>query len=462
MSKILIKNPLAVATMNDSKEEFNGGHILIEDDRITSLGPEMHEIQVDKVIDAKGMVVLPGFINTHHHLYQTLTRNIPLMQNQPLFSWLTNHYEVWRELTTEAVSVSTKTGLIELMKSGTTTSSDHLYLFPHHTGDELIDAEIESARELGFRFQPTRGSMSLGKSQGGLPPDDTVQTEAKIQEDTERLLAKYHNDTDGAMTRISLAPCSPFSVTPELMKSTAEFALANGLQMHTHLAETLDEEAFCVEQYGYRPAAYADNLGWMNSNAWYAHAIHLNDEEIKKMADTGTGMSHCPTSNMRLGSGIARIKEMMENGVRVSIGVDGSASNDAGNMLMDIRNAMMISRLREEEYWLTARDVLWMATRGGASVLGRNDIGQLTVGKQADIALFSIEGLEYAGGQSDALASLVFSVRTNPVDYLIVNGKIQIEKSQTNIDEKTLASSHNRIAESMLTKAQNKTGIKFC
>jgi len=461
MSKILIKNSLAVATMNDSKEEFSGGHILIEDDKITSLGPNELDVKVDKVIDATGMVVLPGFINTHHHLYQTLTKNIPLMQNQPLFSWLTNHYEVWRELTAEAVSVSTKTGLIELMKSGTTTSSDHLYLFPHHTSDELIDAEIESAKALGIRFQPTRGSMSLGKSQGGLPPDDTVQTEAKIQEDTERLLSIYHDDTDGAMTRISLAPCSPFSVTPELMKSTAEFALANGLQIHTHLAETLDEEAFCIEQYGDRPAIYADKLGWMNSNAWYAHAIHLNDEEIQRMAETGTGMSHCPTSNMRLGSGIARIKEMMGNGVRVSIGVDGSASNDAGSMLMDIRNAMMLSRLREEEYWLTARDVLWLATRGGASVLGRNDVGELSVGKQADLALFSVEGLEYAGGLSDPVASLVFSVRTSSVNHLIVNGKIQIENSHTTIDEESLASLHNRIAESMLTKAQDKTGIKF-
>ncbi len=451
-----------VATMNDSKEEFKGGHILIEDDKILSIGPNDLDIKVDKVIDATNMLVLPGFINTHHHLYQTLTRNIPLMQNQPLFSWLTNHYEVWRELTVEAVSISAKTGLIELMKSGTTTSSDHLYLFPHHTSDHLIDAEIESAKELGIRFQPTRGSMSLGKSQGGLPPDDTVQTDAKIQEDTERLLSIYHDDTDGAMTRISLAPCSPFSVTPELMKSTAEFALGNGLQIHTHLAETLDEEAFCIDQYGDRPAVYAEKLGWMDSHAWYAHAIHLNDNEIQKMADTGAGMSHCPTSNMRLGSGIARIKEMMDKGVRVSIGVDGSASNDAGNMLMEIRNAMMISRLREENGWLTARDALWMSTRGGASVLGRNDIGQLSVGKQADIALFSVEGLEYAGGLSDPVASLVFSVRTAPIDYLIVNGNIQIENGHTSIDEESLASSHNRIAESMLTKAQDKTGIQFC
>lgn len=461
MSRILIQNPLLIATMNNSKEEFAGGHILIEDDKIISIGQDSLDIQADEVIDATGMVALPGFINTHHHLYQTLTRNIPLMQNQSLFSWLTNHYKVWRELTKEAVSVSTKTGLLELMKSGTTTSSDHLYIFPKHTSGGLIDEEIESAREIGIRFQPTRGSMSLGKSKGGLPPDDTVQTEAEIQADTERLLAKYHDDTDGAMVRISLAPCSPFSVTPELMKSTAEFALANSLQMHTHLAETLDEETFCIEQFGARPAKYVDDLGWMNSNAWFAHAIHVNDDEIKRMAETGTGMSHCPTSNMRLGSGIARIKEMMDAGVRISLGVDGSSSNDAGNMLMEIRNAMMISRLRDESFWLTARDVLWMATRGGASVLGRNDIGELSFGKQADIALFSMDRLEYAGGLSDPFASLVFSVRTAPVDVLIINGSIQINGGKTNIDEDALIQHHNKIAAEMLQKAQQKTGIDF-
>ncbi len=461
MSRILIQNPLAVATMNDSKDEFTGGHILIENDKITSIGQDVLDIPADEVIDASGMVVLPGLINTHHHLYQTLTRNIPLMQNQSLFSWLTNHYEVWRELTEEAVSISAKTGLLELMKSGTTTSSDHLYLFPNHTSGELIDAEIKSAREIGIRFQPTRGSMSLGKSKGGLPPDDTVQTEGEIQADTERLLAKYHNDSDGAMVRISLAPCSPFSVTPELMKSTAEFALANGLQMHTHLAETLDEETFCIEQFGARPAKYVDDLGWMNSNAWFAHAIHLNDDEIQRMAETDAGISHCPTSNMRLGSGIARIKEMMDAGVRVSLGVDGTASNDAGNMLMEIRNAMMISRLRDESFWLTAREVLWLATRGGASVLGRNDIGELSIGKQADIALFSVEQLEYAGGMSDPIASLVFSVRTTSVDYLIINGEIQIRKGCSKIDEKALLKTHNDIAGEMLQKAQQKTGINF-
>jgi len=253
MSTILIKNPLLIATLNSSGDEFNGGHILLKDGMITSIGPGDFIGQTDEEIDAGGMVVLPGFINTHHHLYQTLTRNIPLMQDQPLFSWLTNHYEVWRELTEEAVRISTKTGLLELMKSGVTTSSDHLYIFPRKTSPALIDAEIESAMELGIRFQPTRGSMSLGRSQGGLPPDDTVQTEAEIQQDTERLLKLFHDDSDGAMTRLSLAPCSPFSVTSGLMKTTAEFAKANNLMIHTHLAETVDEEKFCLDKTGFRP-----------------------------------------------------------------------------------------------------------------------------------------------------------------------------------------------------------------
>ncbi|NQV36874.1 MAG: 8-oxoguanine deaminase [Candidatus Marinimicrobia bacterium] len=461
MSRILIQNPLAVATMNDSKEEFTGGHILIEDDKIASIGPETLDIHADEVIDASQMAVLPGFINTHHHLYQSLTRNIPLMQNQSLFNWLVNHYEVWRELTEEAVSVSAKTGLLELMKSGTTTSSDHLYLFPNHVSGKLIDAEIQSASDVGIRFQPTRGSMSLGRSKGGLPPDDTVQTEAEIQTDVERLVAQYHDESEGAMVRISLAPCSPFSVTPELMKSTVKYALANDLQMHTHLAETLDEESFCIKEFGARPAKYVDELGWMNSNTWFAHAIHLSDDEIERMAETGVGISHCPTSNMRLGSGIARITEMVDAGVRVSLGVDGTASNDSGNMLMEIRNAMLLSRLRDESFWLTARDVLWMATRGGASVLGRKDIGQLSVGKQADIALFSMDRLEYAGGLSDPIAALVFSVRTAPVDNLIINGSIQIMNGKSAIDEKALIDSHNLIANVMVQNAQQKTGLKL-
>ena len=461
MSKILIKNPLLVATMNDSKEEFSSGHILIENDKIISIGKNDLTVEADEVIDASNMVVLPGFVNTHHHFYQTLTRNIPRMQNASLFGWLNDHYELWRELTEEGVTVSTKTALAELMKSGTTTSSDHLYLFPQKTSAKLIDIEIAAAQEMGIRFHPTRGSMSLGKSNGGLPPDDVVQTEAEIQADTERLVAKYHDESAGSMLRIALAPCSPFSVTPELMRSTADYAKANNLLIHTHLAETLDEEYFCIDSYGKRPVNYVDSLGWIDKHAWFAHTVHLNDDEIKLMGKAGCGTSHCPSSNLRLGSGIARIKEMTDVGISVSLAVDGSASNDSSNMLSEIRNAMLLSRLREEQYWLSARDVLWMSTRGGAQVLGRNDVGELTVGKQADIAMFSMDSIEYAGGMSDPLASLVFTVRTSPVDHLIVNGKVQVRNGKLDFDEKKHIKEHNRVSAEMLKKATQNSGINF-
>ena len=459
--KILIKNPLHVATMNDKREEFSGGHILIENDKIISIGNDNLNIEVDEVIDATNMVVLPGFINTHHHFYQTLTRNIPKMQNTPLFRWLNDHYELWRELTEEGVTVSTKTAIAELMKSGTTTSSDHLYLFPKKTSAQLIDIEIEAAKEMGIRFHPTRGSMSLGKSNGGLPPDDVVQTEVEIQADTERLVAKYHDDSTGSMLRIALAPCSPFSVTPELMRSTAEYGKANNLLIHTHLAETLDEENFCIDKYDKRPVDYVDSLGWISSNAWFAHTVHLNYYEIKLMGEASCGVSHCPSSNLRLGSGIASIKEMTNAGISVSLAVDGSASNDSSNMLSEMRNALLLSRLREERHWLTARDVLWMATRGGAQVLDRNDIGELSIGKQADITMFSVDSLEYAGGMSDPLASLMFTVRTTPVDHLIVNGKVQVRNGKLDFNENKHIQEHNRISADMLKKATKNSGINF-
>ncbi len=461
MSTLLIKNPLRVATMNDAGDEFSGGHIFIENGVIKSIGPESLDIQADRTIDATNMVITPGFINTHHHLYQTLTRNIPLMQDQPLFSWLTNHYEVWRELTTEAVAVSTQTGLLELMKSGVTTSTDHLYLFPSKASPELIDTEIEAAKALGVRFQPTRGSMSLGKSKGGLPPDDVVQTEDVIQKDTERLLAKYHDESHGSMIRISLAPCSPFSVTPELMKQTAEYAIANGLQIHTHLAETLDEEAFCLESFGFRPVGLMQELNWLTPNSWYAHSIHVNDAEIRLMGENQVGISHCPSSNMRLGSGIARIRELLDANVNVSLGVDGSASNDSGDMLLEMRNAMLISRLREQDYWLTARDVLRMATRGGAAALGRDDIGQLSVGKQADLAIFNMNAPAQAGSLSDPVAALIFTTRHQPVDYLIVQGKVVLEQGNSEIDESMLIAEHNRLAAKMLERAEQRTKLNF-
>jgi len=461
MPKILLKDPLKVATMDDQGTEFSGGHILIENGLIKSMGPEPLDLPADEVIDAGNMVITPGFINTHHHLYQTLTRNIPLMQDQMLFPWLTNHYEVWREITSEAIHISTQVGLLELMMSGVTTSSDQLYLFPAQASPELIDTEIEAARKLGIRFQPTRGSMSLGQSLGGLPPDDVVQTEDVIRKDTERLVAKYHDDSRGAMTRISLAPCSPFSVTPELMKQTAAYAHDNSLQIHTHLAETLAEEQFCLKNFGFRPLGLMEHFGWLTNNAWYAHAVHLNDAEIKSMGRHGTGVSHCPSSNMRLGSGIARIRELLDAKVKVSLGVDGSASNDSGDMLLEMRNALLLSRLRDEQYWLSARDVLYMATRGGAAVLGRDDIGELSVGKQADLALFEMNGIAQAGSLADPLASLIFTTRKKPVDYLIIQGRIIIHKNKMNVNMTELAREQNRIAKTMLKQAQKRSGINF-
>lgn len=459
--KILIKNPLFVATMNDEKSEFSGGHILIEDNKIVSIGRTPLNIEADGVIDAQNMVVVPGFVNTHHHFYQTLTRNIPNTQNSHLFPWLVSHYEIWRELTEEGVEISTKTAIAELMLSGTTTTSDHLYLFPRKSTPNLIDTEIEAAQELGIRFYPTRGSMSLGKLHGGLPPEDVIQTEDEIQKDTKRLINKYHDESDGSMLRIALAPCSPFSVTPDLMKKTAKYAKTNNLLIHTHLAETLDEEEFCIKEYGKRPVDYVDSLGWIGPNAWFAHTVHLNDDEIKLMCDVGCGTSHCPTSNMRLGSGIARIKEMTKAGINVSLAVDGSASNDSSNMLSELRNALLLSRMQSENYWLSARDVLWLATRGGAAALHRNDIGQIAVGKQADIALFSVDNLEYAGSLSDPLAALIFTQRLSPVDYLIVNGEVKIRNGKLDFNEKKHIKEHNRIAQEMLENATRNSGFNF-
>ena len=319
MSSILIKDPLLCCRMKedvnakDVLDTFSGGHIYIEDNVIVSAGPEEFKGSADKVIDASRMLVLPGFVNTHHHFYQTLTRNIYSTQKAELFEWLTTNYEIWRGLDKEAFYVSAKLAMAELLKSGCTTSSDHLYLFPNKAEGTLIDSEIEAARELGMRFQPTRGSMSLSKKDGGLPPEDVVQSEAQIFEDIERLVETYHDDSFGSMLRISLAPCSPFSVTEESMRKTVDVAEKYGLQIHTHLAETKDEERFCIERSGERPFAYMEKLGWIKPYAWFAHTIYLNDEEIAEAGRVKMGSSHCPSSNMRLGSGICRVKELLRS-----------------------------------------------------------------------------------------------------------------------------------------------------
>ena len=467
-TSLLIKNPLLCCRMKDDVhttdvlDTFSGGHIYIEDNRIVSVGPQEFSGNADRIIDASRMLVLPGFVNTHHHFFQTLTRNIYTTQKSGLFDWLVTNYEIWRGIGGEAFYVSAKTAIAELLKSGCTTTSDHLYLFPNQAELTLIDREITAAREMGIRFQPTRGSMSMSKKDGGLPPDDVIQTEAQIIADTYRLIREYHDASFGAMTRISLAPCSPFSVTPALMKETARIARENKLQIHTHLAETRDEEDFCIKKLGQRPFDFMKSLDWIGGNAWFAHSIYLNDDEIRQAGEARIGVAHCPSSNMRLGSGIARIREMLDAGVKVSLAVDGSASNDSSNMLMELRNAMLLSRLRGPQFWLNTEEVLWMATIGGAKALGRDDIGQITPGKCADITMISLDRLEYAGAQHDPAAAIVFNVAMHPVDWVIVNGKIVVEQGDLiTADERALIRDHQKISDAIVAKAQKQMGVRL-
>jgi 8-oxoguanine deaminase len=465
---ILINNPLLCCRMKEKVQDadpldtFSGGHIYIENGKICSAGPESFSGRADTVIDASRMLVLPGFVNTHHHFFQTLTRNILATQRSELFDWLKLNYEIWRGISGEAFYISAKTAMAELMKTGCSTTSDHLYLFPQAAEETLIDREIAAARELGLRFHPTRGSMSLSVKEGGLPPEDVVQSEAAIFADIERLVEKYHDPRYGAMLKIALAPCSPFSVTPLSMRKTVEMAEKHGLQIHTHLAETKDEEHFCLEKFGKRPFKFMQDLGWIRHNAWFAHSIYLNDSEISAAAEAGAGVAHCPSSNMRLGSGIARISEMLDAGVNVGIGVDGSASNDASNMLLEIRNAMLISRLREAQYWLSTEEVLWMATRGGAAVLGRDDIGQILPGKCADICMISMDRLEYAGATHDPAAAVVFNAALEPVDYLLVNGKIVVKNGEIcGLNEANLIRQQQTLSAELIAAAEKHISQKL-
>ncbi|HMA63317.1 MAG TPA: 8-oxoguanine deaminase [bacterium] len=464
-TSLLIKNPLFCARMKENVnsknvlDSFSGGHIYIEDNLIKSAGPDNFSGEADRVIDGSNMAVFPGFVNTHHHFYQTLTRNIFSTQKTPLFDWLITNYEIWRGIDGDAIDASTKVAIAELLKTGCTTTSDHLYLFPDRADTDLIDREIEAAQEMGIRFQPTRGSMSMGKSEGGLPPDDVIQSEQDIKDDTLRLINKYHDDSPGAMTRISLAPCSPFSVTPELMQETVEIAEEYDLQIHTHLAETKDENNFCLEKFNKRPFELLKSLDWITDRAWFAHSIHLTDEEVKEAGKAGVGTSHCPTSNMRLGSGIAKIKELLDAGVNVSLGVDGSASNDSSNMLLEMRNAMLLSRLREQENWLSTEEILWMATMGGARALGRNDIGQIAPGKSADLTMISMDRIEYSGAQHDPAGAILFSAALEPVDYVIINGKIIVEEGHIrNLDERRLIKKHQKISNDLIARAEKSMG----
>ncbi len=455
MARLLLKDIFHLQT-SAYAEGLKGYDLLIEENRIAQVaknidftpGPE------DRVIDASHHVVIPGLVNTHHHFYQTLTRNIPEVQNAKLFDWLVYLYELWKYLDEEGVYYSSLLAMAELLKTGCTTSTDHHYLYPRDFSGDPPALQFEAAEKVGMRFSPTRGSMSLSKKDGGLPPDTVVQTEEEILEDSERVIEKYHDGSDFSMRKIVLAPCSPFSVSEELMKRTSELARKHGVRIHTHVAETIDENDFCMEIYGRRPLQLMQDTGFVGEDVFYAHGIHFNDKELDILADTGTYIAHCPSSNMRLGSGICRVKEMLSRGGNVALAVDGSASNDASDMLGEMRGALMLQRVRSGADALTAQDVYMLATENGARLLGYRKVGRLEEGWAADLAAFDVSGIGYAGSLSDPQAALLFSGYDHGADYTVVNGEVVVDKGRlVGFDEEELAKKANTIAAAMRKKA---------
>jgi 8-oxoguanine deaminase len=459
MSSLLIKNATILVTMDDRRREIPGGGLYVRDGFIESVGPTGElPAQADEVLDLAGHIILPGLVNTHHHFYQTLTRAVPAAQDANLFNWLKTLYPIWARMNPEDIFISTQTALAELALSGCTTASDHLYLFPNGA---RLDDEIAAAREMGVRIQASRGSMSLGESKGGLPPDTVVDTEENILRDSQRLIERYHDPKAGAFVQIVLAPCSPFSVSGELMKQSASLARQYAVHLHTHLAETEDEQAFCLQKFGYRPVPYMQSVDWVGEDVWFAHAVYVDNEEVKTFARHGCGVAHCPSSNMRLASGIAPVREYLAAGVKVGLGVDGSASNDGSHLLAEVRQAMLLSRLKEgitgfslsndpNRKLMTARSALELATRGGAAVLGRSDIGSLEAGKCADLFAINLNRLDYAGGLHDPVAAVVFC---HPVraDYTMVGGRLVVKEGQLMpLDEHKLIEKHNAAAKHLL------------
>jgi cytosine/adenosine deaminase-related metal-dependent hydrolase len=446
--------------MDDHRREITDGGFFVRDGFIEQVGSTSDlPDAADHVVDLDGFIVLPGLINTHHHFYQTLTRVVPKAQNANLFNWLKTLYPIWAQMTPEDIRTSTQTALAELALSGCTTASDHLYLFPN--GSQLDD-EINAAEVVGLRLHASRGSMSLGESSGGLPPDSVVEDEDFILKDSQRLIETYHDPNPGSMTQIVLAPCSPFSVTSDLMRQSASLAREYGVQLHTHLAETQDEEAFCLEQFGYKPVAYMEILNWIGHDVWFAHSVHVNEAEINLYAQTGCGVAHCPTSNMRLASGIAPVLEMIKAGVKVGLGVDGSASNDGSHLIEEVRQAMLVSRVRaglmgaslsadDVPPLMTARQAFEIATRGSASVLGRSDLGSIESGKCADFFAVKLDRLDFAGALHDPFAALAFCAPVR-ADYTYVGGNCIVDEGRlTSIELPELIQTHNRAAKRLFT-----------
>ena len=450
-STILLRGFDFVVTMDERRREIAHGSVLVEGNRIARIETDAANLQADVVIEGAGKVLLPGMVNTHHHLYQTLFRNVPGASGRKLFDWLVFLYDRWSGIDEEAVRTSAAIGCCELLLSGATTTSDHLYLFPKGRA-RIFGAEIEGAGLAGIRFHPCRGSMSLSRKDGGLPPDSVVQTETEILDDCQRAIETYHDPSPLSMLRIALAPCSPFSVTQGLMRDTVRLADEHGVLLHTHLAETEDEEAYCLRTLGARPVDAMEGLGWLRDDVWFAHLVHLSDTDIEKLSAAGVGMSHCPSSNMTLGSGIAPVTRLRGTGVNVSLGVDGSASNDTSNMIREVRQAMLLQRVRYGADAMTARDALALATIGGARVLGREaEIGSIEVGKAADLVAFDITGIPFAGAHSDPVASVVHCAAQG-VDLAIVNGEIRVRDGRL-VDESlyALVPRHNAIARRLVT-----------
>lgn len=451
--KTVFRNCLGILLPDGSSPE--GLDVLVEGNRIKKVGRlEAAEFQDARIIDASNHVLLPGMVNTHHHFYQTLTRNLPAVQNAKLFDWLVYLYEIWKGLDEDAIYWSSRLALAELLKTGCTLASDHHYLYPRSLDADIPTIQFSAARELGIRVCLTRGSMSRSKKDGGLPPDSTVQDEDTILAHMEESIRKFHDPASDSMQRLALAPCSPFSVSEASMRAAAELGRRYGVRLHTHLAETADEDEYCLAMYHRRPLQVMEDTGFIGNDVWYAHGIFFTDDELKTLARTGTGIAHCPSSNMRLGSGVCRVREMLDLGIPVSLGVDGSASNDSSDMLAEVRQALLLQRVRYGSEALTAREALAMATQGGARVLGFEDAGKIETGALADLALFPVNRLDYAGALSDPVAALVFCGIRHEADYVMVNGRLVVEGGRLlTIDEELLRDKANEASRRLLQKA---------
>lgn len=443
MTRLLLDSCESVVTVDDAGTELAGGSILVEDGVVAWVGTGAPPAQPDERIDGRGCVAVPGLVNTHHHLYQTLTR--ARARQEGLFGWLVSLYPVWAGVDAEWERAAARVGLAQLALAGCSTTTDHHYVHPAGGGD-LLAVEIEAARELGLRFHPCRGSMDLGESDGGLPPDSVVETTDQALERSEDAVRRFHDPAPGSMLRIAIAPCSPFSVTERLMRESAELARRLGVLLHTHLAETLDEEAFCLERFGRRPLELMGDWGWLGPDVWFAHAVHLGEKDVRRIAETSSGVASCPSSNLRLGAGIAPVRALLDEGARVGLGVDGPASNEASDLFGEIRQAMLVSRAAGPERGLGERAALRLATLGGAGILGRDDLGSIERGKRADVALFGVDGLADAGAAADPVAGLLMS-GSRRVRHLLVEGRPVVRDGRlVTADEEEIAREGHRVA----------------